>query len=228
MKMKNRKAWLYLAVSAFLLSGNLSCGGDDDDTSALEEELKQKEEALKKLEESNKQLDETNKKLEKEKESLNEKNKQLDEANKKLDDLLNKISELEQNSQNAGDTATVVANPEGKKYDNPGWSSVAISGEYAYTMTVVFELPADLQSKATANDLMAAFVGDECRSVEKAINGVYLLTIIGTGEEEEDVTFRYWNAENHYMYESTIKVPFTSDLIFGVVDSPKKFDCRQM
>lgn len=214
--MKVMKKWLYIAMVVSLFGGTTSCSDDDDDTSELEEQLKQKEETIK-------QLEEANKKLEEEKKSLDETNKQLKETNKKLDEVLSKI---EENGSQGADTTTV--NLSGKKYENPGWTSVETEGDYAYTMTVVFELPATLKSVATENDLMAAFVGDECRSVEKIIDGVYLLTIIGTGEEEEDVTFRYWNAGNHYMYESTIRLPFTSDLIYGVVDSPKKFTCTQM
>lgn len=210
------KNWLYIASSFILLSASFqSCKDNDDELEALEEQLNQKEAIIKRLEE--------------EKNSLNNTNKQLEETNKKLDELLNKIKDDSSGSKgiNIPDT-TFVPNPDGKKFDQPGWTSVAVSGEYAYTMTVVFELPAEIKSKATANDLMAAFVGSECRSVERTVDGVYLLSVIGTGKETENVTFRYWNAESQFMYESLITLPFSSDYIFGVVDNPKKFACKQL
>lgn len=112
-------------------------------------------------------------------------------------------------------------------FDNPGWTPIAATGDYAYTMTVTFELPTLLKLSATADDVIAAFVGDECRGVAKWTDGIYLLDVIGTGNETGPVSFRYWNAGNHYMYESLISIPFTSDFIYGVVDEPKMFNCKQ-
>lgn len=211
------KNWLYIASSFILLSASFqSCKDNDDELEALEEQLNQKDAIIKRLEE--------------EKNSLNNTNKQLEETNKKLDELLNKIKDGDSSEIKDIDIpdTTFVPNPDAKKFDQPSWTSVAVSGEYAYTMTVVFDLPAEIKSNATANDLMAAFVGGECRCVKKSVDGVFLLTVIGTGKETENVTFRYWNAENHFMYESLITVPFTSDKIFGVVDNPKKFACKQL
>lgn len=207
------KNWFYIAISFFLVFGTSfqSCKNDDE-VDALEEQLKQKNALIKELEE--------------EKNSLSDANRRLDETNKKLDQLLKKVGG-DDSFDDIQDTSSVIV-PTGNTYEHPGWESVAISGDYAYTMTAVFDLPAELRAKASADDLMAAFVGNECRSVEKAINGVFLLTVIGTGAETEDVTFRYWNAEDHSLYEALVTVPFTSDRIFGIVDSPKRFVCKQL
>ena len=209
------KNWFYIALSIFLLSGSFQSCKDDDEVEALEEQLREKNALIKQLEE--------------EKNSLNNTNKQLDETNKKLDELLKKLQgeETEDPWEDVQDTSVVII-PTGNTYENPGWKSVAVAGDYAYTMTVVFELPAELKSKASSDDLMAAFVGSECRCVKKAIDGVFLLTVIGTGAETTNVTFRYWNAVDHCLYESLVSVPFTSDRIFGVVDNPKKFVCKQL
>ena len=209
------KNWFYIALSLFLLSGSFQSCKDDDEIESLEEQIRQKNALIKQLED--------------EKNSLNNTNKQLDETNKKLDELLKKLQGDESDPLNNEETDTTsVIVPTGNTYENPGWKSVAIAGNYAYTMTVVFELPAELKSKASADDLMAAFVGSECRGVEKAIDGKFLLSVIGTGEEADNVTFRYWNAEDHCLYEYLISVPFSSDRIYGVVDSPKKFVCKQL
>lgn len=209
------KNWFYIALSIFLLSGSFQSCKDDDEVEALEEQLREKNALIKQLEE--------------EKNSLNNTNKQLDETNKKLDELLKKLQgeETEDPWEDVQDTSSVIV-PTGNTYENPGWKSVAVAGDYAYTMTVVFELPAELKSEASSDDLMAAFVGSECRCVKKAIDGVFLLTVIGTGAETTNVTFRYWNAADHCLYESLVSVPFTSDRIFGVVDNPKKFVCKQL
>lgn len=209
------KNWFYIALSIFLLSGSFQSCKDDDEVEALEEQLREKNALIKQLEE--------------EKNSLNNTNKQLDETNKKLDELLKKLQggETEDPWEDVQDTSVVIV-PTGNTYENPGWKSVTIAGDYAYTMTVVFELPAELKSKASSDDLMAAFVGSECRCVKKSIDGKFLLTVIGTGAETTNVTFRYWNAADHSLYESLVSVPFTSDRIFGVVDSPKKFVCKQL
>ena len=211
----NMKNWFYIALSIFLLSGSFQSCKDDDEVEALEEQLREKNALIKQLEE--------------EKNSLNNTNKQLDETNKKLDELLKKLQreETEDLWEDVQDTSSVIV-PTGNTYENPGWKSVAVAGDYAYTMTVVFELPAELKSKASSDDLMAAFVGSECRCVKKAIDGVFLLTVIGTGAETTNVTFRYWNAADHCLYESLVSVPFASDRIFGVVDNPKKFVCKQL
>lgn len=113
------------------------------------------------------------------------------------------------------------------KYDNPGWTAVKATGDYAYTMTVTFELPTVLKLEATADDMVAAFVGEECRGVANLSDGVFLMDVIGTGAETSPVIFRYWNAANHYMYEYLNTIPFTSDFIYGVVDEPKMFSCKQ-
>lgn len=213
------KNWFYIALSFLLLAGTFqSCkkDKDDDGLEALEEQLRQKDALIKQLEE--------------EKNSLNNTNKQLDETNKKLDELLKKLqgdNPSDPGEEGEQDTSSVIV-PTGNTYENPGWKSVAISGDYAYTMTAVFELPAELKAKASSDDLMAAFVGDECRGVVKAIDGVFLLTVIGTGNESTNVTFRYWNASDHSLYESLFSIPFTSDRVYGVVDNPKRFSCKQL
>lgn len=114
-----------------------------------------------------------------------------------------------------------------KKYDNPAWVSVNPVGDYAYTMTVTFELPTVLKVTASADDMIAAFVGDECRGVASMSDGVFLLDVLGMGNEQSPVTFRYWCSKTQYMYESLASIPFTSDFIYGVIDEPKMFNCKQ-
>lgn len=181
---------------------------------------------------------------------LSEIKKMQDELASKLDDLAKAQEEIQKlqkelnekenvdptdptnptDPTEPADTTTFITPTPGDSvsmYDNPAWVAVEAEGDYAYSMTVVFELPSALEGNATSDDILAAFVGEECRAVATLSDGVFFLDVIGTGEEESPVTFRYWNAGNHYMYESLVSLPFITDFIYGVVDNPKTFRCKQ-
>lgn len=208
--MKHR---LFIISAAMLSSGLFSCSDDPEDYSDDLAEIKKMQGDLSAKLDS---LSKAQKELDKKQEDLNKKQEEL---NKKIDDP----EGGEEGGEEGGtpDTSTVF-----KKFENPAWTSVAYDGDFAYSMTVVYQLPSDMKGNATSNDLFAAFVGDECRAVGKSINGVFLLTVIGTGNESEPVVFRYWNASTQYMYESLDKIQFTPDLTYGVVDNPKTFKCK--
>ncbi|MBP5703753.1 MAG: hypothetical protein J6X12_03525 [Paludibacteraceae bacterium] len=215
------KHWLFIISAAMLSSGLFSCSDDPEDYSDDLAEIKKMQGDLSAKLDS---LSKAQKELDKKQENLNKKqedlNKKQEELNKMVDDP---EGEEEGEEGEEPDTSTVF-----KKYEKPGWKSVEYSGDFAYSMTVVYQLPSDMKANATSNDLFAAFVGDECRAVGKSINGVFLLTVIGTGNESEPVVFRYWNANTQYMYESLDKIQFTPDLIYGVVDEPKTFKCKHL
>ena len=207
------KHWLFIISAAMLSSGLFSCSDDPEDYSDDLAEIKKMQGDLSVKLDS---LSNAQKELGKKQEELKKKQEEL---NKKVDDP----EGGEEGGEEGGtpDTSTVF-----KKFENPGCTSVAFDVDFAYSMTVVYQLPSDMKNSATDNDLFAAFVGNECRAVGKSINGVFLLTVIGTGDETEPVVFRYWNASTQYMYESLDKIQFTPDLIYGVVDNPKTFKCR--
>ena len=207
------KHWLFIISAAMLSSGLFSCSDDPEDYSDDLAEIKKMQGDLSAKLDS---LSKAQKELKEKQESLNKKQEEL---NKKVNDP----EGGEEGGEEGGtpDTSTVF-----KKFENPGWKAVEDEGDFAYSMTVAFQLNSDMKGSATSDDLFAAFVGDECRAVGKAINGVFLLTVIGTGDESEPVVFRYWNASTQYMYESLDKIQFTPDLIYGVVDNPKTFKCK--
>lgn len=209
-----------------------------DDLNKLQESLTKQQEELTKQQEEFKKLqeDKNDQELTAKAEELQklqeEFEKQQEELKKQQEELAKQQQEFEklkeefnqqQEEENSDSTGTLHL-----KYDDPQWKSVEVSGDYVYSMMVVFELPSTLRNSATENDVIAAFVGDECRAVAKEIDGIYMLTVIGTGEEDSDVVFRYWNADTHYMYESLVKTAFTSDKIMGVVDAPVLFLNKQM
>lgn len=213
------KHWLFIISAAMLSSGLFSCSDDPEDYSDDLAEIKKMQGDLSVKLDS---LSKAQKELDKKQEDLNKKQEDL---NKKQEELNKKVEDPE-GGEEGGEGGTPDTSTVFKKFENPGWTSVAFDGDFAYSMTVVYQLPSDMKGDATSNDLFAAFVGDECRAVGKSINGVFLLTVIGTGDESEPVVFRYWNANTQYMYESLDKIQFTPDLIYGVVDNPKTFKCR--
>lgn len=124
---------------------------------------------------------------------------------------------------NDGDGGT-----KGTEYADPQWTSVEAKGDYAYTMTAVFYLPGELKEMMSEGDQIAAFVGQECRAVSSPQNGVFILNVIGTSDEESTLTFKYWNASTHYLYELDDSVTYVPDMIYGVVDEPIVFLCHQL
>lgn len=236
------KNWLYFVIAALFSFGFQSCYDDEfeevmqkeqenanklDELASAQEELKQKQNELNKLQQELNELLETLAQQDSSavsNEQLLSEIKKMQEKIVKLQEELGKYEEVE-----PADTASTIITPSGSvnKYDNPEWIAVTADGNYAYSMTVVFQLPSALKDSATADDMLAAFVGEECRAVATLSNGVFFLDVIGTGEEESDVTFLYWNAGNHNMYESLVSLPFSADFIYGVVDKPKTFSCKQ-
>lgn len=236
------KNWLYLAIAALFSFGFQSCYDDEledimqkeeenaakiDELASAQDELKQKQDELTKLQQELKELQE---KLAKQDSSAVSQDQLLSEIKKMQEEIKKLQKELGQyEEEEPADTTSTIIIPSGpvNKFDNPGWVAVADEGDYPYSMTVVFELPSVLRDSATGDDMLAAFVGEECRAVANLSNGIFFLDVLGTGEEESNVTFTYWNAGTRNMYESLVTLPFTADFIYGVVDKPKTFNCKQ-
>ncbi|MCQ2195828.1 MAG: hypothetical protein MJZ28_12900, partial [Paludibacteraceae bacterium] len=149
------------------------------------------------------------------------------------EELLAQIKELLNENQGEGQGGGNNDNPQditltGKEYSKPKWVAITADGEYAYSMTAAFELPQSLKAKATSDDIMAAFVGDECRAKASAKNGVFLLNIIGTAEESSKITIRYWNATTKYIFEASSYFDYVPDMIYGEIDNPKTFEGKPL
>lgn len=109
----------------------------------------------------------------------------------------------------------------------PAWTVPEAS--YSSTMTAIVSLAPILEEDADANDLFAAFIGDECRAIAEMIesNGkrYYFFVIKGFSRETQDgVKFRYYSSKRSYLYESDSVTIFTPDLVWGVIDEPKTPD----
>ena len=59
--------------------------------------------------------------------------------------------------------------------------------------------------EASGADMIAAFVGDECRGIAPANSGLNVFTLVG---REEEVSFRYYSANKggYYTFPQTLKM----------------------
>ena len=114
----------------------------------------------------------------------------------------------------------VEASPE-----QPFTVPLVVEGKHPLKMTACVALPQNIVRQATADDLMAAFVGTECRGmakVEQAENGEYVfrLEINGSMGAEEAVTLKYYSTRNKYLYQAPSVFTFASGASYGTVSEP--------
>lgn len=102
---------------------------------------------------------------------------------------------------------------------------LVVEGKHPLKMTAVVALPQNIARQTTADDLMAAFVGAECRGMakaEQAENGEYVfrMEINGSMGAEEPVTLKYYSTRNKYLYQAPSVFTFASGASYGTVSEP--------
>lgn len=115
----------------------------------------------------------------------------------------------------------VEASPE-----QPLTMPLVLAGKHPLKMTACVALPQNIVRQATADDLMAAFVGAECRGMAKAEqteNGEYVfrMEINGSMGAEEAVTLKYYSTRNKYLYQAPSVFTFASGVSYGTVSEPR-------
>ena len=100
------------------------------------------------------------------------------------------------------------------------------------SMTAVIRLTPFLERYAAENDMMAAFIGDECRGVatKVAVGGatLYFVQVKAADAEAGNVEFRYYSALTNTMYSSVAEdLPYEINKIYGTADSPAYPDFEQ-
>lgn len=103
---------------------------------------------------------------------------------------------------------------------------LVVEGKHPLKMTACVALPQNIVRQATADDLMAAFVGTECRGMakaEQADNGEYVfrMEINGSMGAEEAVTLKYYSTRNKYLYQAPSVFTFASGASYGTVSEPR-------
>ena len=96
----------------------------------------------------------------------------------------------------------------------PTWT-VPEDYDYTSSMTAVISMDSLVTS---SEDLLAAFIGDECRGIATYDSGLFYLYIAGPGES---VTLRYWSAHYKNLF-ATEPIPFVNDTQLGSTAEPYK------
>ena len=104
---------------------------------------------------------------------------------------------------------------------------LVLAGKHPLKMTACVALPQNIVRQATADDLMAAFVGAECRGMakaEQAENGEYVfrMEINGSMGAEEPVTLKYYAARNKCLYQAVSAFTFAGGASYGTAGEPSR------
>lgn len=96
----------------------------------------------------------------------------------------------------------------------PTWT---VSDDYDYTssMTAVISMDSLVTS---SEDVLAAFIDDECRGIATYDSGLFYLYIAGPGET---VTLRYWSAQYTNIFAAE-PISFVNDVQLGSTADPYK------
>lgn len=110
------------------------------------------------------------------------------------------------------------------KVSDPAVPPFEESGKYPETMTAVVSLPEALPFERRDKDILAAFVGDECRGVGEQVDAtgkiVYQFEIRGKKDETASVYFMYYSMQSSGVYKAAESFPFVDEGVQGTLDVP--------
>ena len=108
----------------------------------------------------------------------------------------------------------------------PTW---AAPEDYDYTSSMIAVIRVDLRAQypdqaadwqLSEQDLIAAFIGDECLGVAQPQDGLFYLYVASPTSNSEAVTLRYWSAHYKNLFEAKAAFPFENDDKLGTVAEP--------
>jgi hypothetical protein len=105
-----------------------------------------------------------------------------------------------------------------RTFDRPTWQTT-LDG-YSVSMTCVVTLDKNIIGYVDSEDILAAFIGNECRGVAEYTKDKFFLNIVGSPEETSLITFKYYSAKNKYLYQEEGLHSFVSNGVLGVSDEP--------
>lgn len=110
--------------------------------------------------------------------------------------------------------------------ESPFTVPLVVSGKHPLKMTATVTLPQDLARYATSSDMMAAFVGNECRGVAKVQTRddgsfIFQMEINGSLSADEEVTLKYYSAKNSYLYHTAGVFTFVAGGSYGTPSEPR-------
>ena len=86
--------------------------------------------------------------------------------------------------------------------------------DYTSSMTAVISMDSLVTS---SEDVLAAFIGEECRGIATYDSGLFYLYIAGPGET---VTLRYWSAQYTNLFVAADAFPYVNDAQQGSYNTP--------
>ncbi len=105
-----------------------------------------------------------------------------------------------------------------RTFERPTWQTT-LDG-YSVSMTCVMTLDKKIIGYVDSTDILAAFIGNECRGVAEYTKDKFFLNIVGTPEENALITFKYYSAKNKYLYQEEGLNSFVANGVLGVSDEP--------
>lgn len=103
---------------------------------------------------------------------------------------------------------------------------------YPTSMTAVVRLSPILERLAADGDMMAAFIGGECRGVAQKVDNdgvrLYFVHVKAPSAESGNVEFRYYSSSCNRVYTSPADaVAYEIDKVYGTADAPAQPDFEQ-
>jgi hypothetical protein len=93
--------------------------------------------------------------------------------------------------------------------------------KYEFSGTVTARVFNNNELSNSEDDLLLAYVGDECRGISKAMyfeptdGFAYQLMIYSNIVEGENITFKYFDSQNNELYECVESIKFTNDMVMS-------------
>ncbi|MCQ2975165.1 MAG: hypothetical protein MJ211_10215 [Bacteroidales bacterium] len=105
-----------------------------------------------------------------------------------------------------------------RTFERPTWQT-SYDG-YSVSMTCVMTLDKKIIGYVDSTDILAAFIGEECRGIAEYTKDKFFLNIVGKPEENSLITFKYYSAKNKYLYQEENLHSFVANDVLGVSDEP--------
>ncbi|NQT63035.1 MAG: T9SS type A sorting domain-containing protein [Candidatus Marinimicrobia bacterium] len=107
--------------------------------------------------------------------------------------------------------------------DVPDWTVDA--HDYEHNLTITALIDPTLIATVDTLDIVAAFVGEECRGVSQpvfieALDQYMVFLMVYGNSEDEDVTFSYYDASEDYIWTMETSITFQANLVLGSVNEP--------
>jgi len=107
--------------------------------------------------------------------------------------------------------------------DAPEW--ITDPHQFEHNLTVTAIIDESLINTADSSDMIGAFVGDECRGMSQPIfieslDQFMVFLMVYANENGEEISFKYYDASEDYIWSMEESVDFLANLMLGTVAEP--------